>query len=155
VRRTRFREGGGGPSRGLAATAAAVGVALALSACGGSGALSHSQLVSKAGADCRRATQAAAKLGAPGTSFSSLNTYARGLAPIVTNLIGDLNALKPAAADRSAVQSYVGALRGGDQGLQLLATASSPAEVTQARSILASQSLSGASSVAPACGASP
>jgi hypothetical protein len=126
-------------------------------ACGGSSTLSHSELVSKAASDCRKANQAAARLAAPGQSYSSLNNYARGLSPIVAGLIGNLTALKPGTADRGALQSYVGALRSGDQGLQLLAGASSPAQVTQARTILASHSLSARASTlgAPPCGAAP
>lgn len=146
-----------GGRRVLRATAVAVGAAACLSACGGSATLSHTQLVAKAGADCRKADRAAAKLPAPARSYSSLNRYARGLAPIVSGLIEDLTALKPGQSDRSALQGYVGALRGGRQGLQLLASASSPAQVTQARTILASQPLSARAGAlgAPACGAAP
>ena len=143
--------------RRRAIAAGIVGVSLLVSACGGSSALSHSQLSARAAADCRRANQAAAKLSAPVQSFSSVNAYARGLTPIVHTLIGDLTTLKPATADRAALQGYVGALRTGDQGLQLLAGASSPAQVTQARTLLASQSLPTRASAlgAAACGAAP
>jgi hypothetical protein len=113
--------------------------------------------VSKADAACRKADQAAARLSAPAPSYASLNHYAHGLSPIVHTLIGDLTALKPAQADRAALRAYIGALRDGDQGLGVLAAASSSAQVTQARTILASQSLSaraGALGVA-ACGTAP
>lgn len=130
---------------------------LTVDACGGSGSLTHAQLLSRAAADCRRADQAASRLAAPTESYSSLNQYARGLSPIVSRLIGDLTALKPAAADRRALEGYVGALRGGKRGLELLASASSPPQVSQARSLLASQSLTARASAlgVPECGAAP
>ncbi len=145
------------PRRNRTSLAAAVATALALAACGGSSTLSHAQLVSKASGDCHRADQAASRLAAPAGTYTSLNQYAHGLSPIVTGLIGDLTSLKPAAGDRTPLQSYVGALRSGNQGLELLASASSPAQVTQARTILASQSLSSRASAlgAVACGAAP
>lgn len=141
---------------GCGATVAA-GLAVSVSACGGSGTLSHAQLLSKAAADCRKADVAAARLPAPSQSYSSLNQYARGLSPIVDTLIGSLTALKPAASDRGPLQGYVGALRGGDQGLRLLGSASSPAQVTQARSMIASQSLSAHASTLGVsdCGSAP
>jgi hypothetical protein len=153
-----LRTDGSPRNRGfVAVAAAAVVTAFAVGACGGSSTLSHAQLVSRASSDCRRANQAAAHLAAPSSSYSSLNQYARGLSPIVTGLIGNLNSLKPASADRTNLRSYVGALRSGDQGLQLLVSANSPAQVTQARTILASQPLTTRASAlgAAACGEAP
>jgi hypothetical protein len=128
-----------------------------LSACGGSSPLSHSQLAAKASAECRKAGQAAARLTAPAQTYSSLNHYARDLSPIVPTLIGNLTALEAGGGDRVNLSSYVGALRTGNQGLDLLAGASTPAQVIQARGILASEPLGTRSGVlgAPACGAAP
>jgi hypothetical protein len=119
--------------------------------------MSHTELVTKAASECRTANQAASHLNAPGQSYNSLNTYAKSLSPIVQTLIGNLAALKPSDADRSALNGYVTALRNGDQGLKLLAGASSPAQVTQARTLLASQSIQSRATAlgAAACGAEP
>lgn len=143
--------------RGTAVAALAAGVVLSVTACGGSSPLPHGQLVAKAAADCRKADAAAARLTTPSQSYSSVNRYARDLSPIVDRLIGNLTALKPAASDRAALRGYVGALRAGVQGLQLLSSASSPAQVNQARTIIASQSLKtrAAALGASACGAAP
>jgi hypothetical protein len=149
--------GRGRSRRRPAILVAAISAALLLSACGGSSTLSHSQLAAKAGAECRRANQAAARLTAPAQSYSSLNQYARGLSPIVHTLIGNLTALKAGGGDRATLTGYVGALRNGSQGLDLLATASTPAQVTQAHQVLASQPLRTRAGAlgAPACGAAP
>lgn len=137
--------------------AAAALTALIASGCGGSSSLSHGQLVTRLDAACRQANQAAARLPAPAHSYSALNSYARSLSPIVQRLIGKLTALTPGAADRHSLQSYVGVLRAGDHGLSLLAGASSPAQVTQARSLLSLPSLAGLAGTlgTPACAAAP
>lgn len=157
VSRVGVMEWATGRRRGTAVAALAAGAVLSLSACGGSSTLSHGQLVAKAAADCRKADAAAARLTTPSQSYSSVNQYARGLSPIVDRLIGNLTALKPAASDRAALRGYVGALRGGVQGLQLLSSASSPAQVNQARTIIASQSVRARATAlgASACGVAP
>lgn len=132
-------------------------VALLVAACGGSSTLTHAQLVTKADAACDNADHAAAKLSAPGDSYSSLNTYARDLSPIVQNLIGKLNSLKPASSDRQSLQRYIAALRSGSHGLALMSSATSPTQVSQANALLTSQglgALAGSLGV-PACAASP
>ena len=141
----------------MATVAAIVGGMLALAGCGGTSTLSHTQLAAKAGSACRTANETAAHLSAPAQTYASLNHYALGLSPIVHTLIGKLAALKARSADRAALQSYITALRSGDQGLGMLASASSAAQVTQARTVLASQSLSTRAGAlgAPACGAAP
>lgn len=130
--------------------------ALLVAACGGSSALSHAQLVTRANAACRHADQAAARLSAPGDSYVALARYAGQLSPIVRGLIDKLGALNANATDRTALDRYVGALRAGDRGLGLVASASSPAQLAQASSIVTSESLPAAAGTlgAPTCGAS-
>ncbi|HUE27024.1 MAG TPA: hypothetical protein VMP89_09635 [Solirubrobacteraceae bacterium] len=122
-----------------------------LAGCGGSSTLSHAQLVTRADAACRQANQAAARLTAPGDSYAALAQYATQLSPIVQRLTGQLGALNASATDRPALQRYLGALRAGDRGLALVARASSPSQVSQASSLVTSQSIP---AVAGALGAS-
>jgi hypothetical protein len=131
--------------------------ALLVTACGGSSSLSHAQLVAKASAACRQASVTAARLPAPGNSYGALGGYARQLSPIVDGLITELGTLKPNANDRQPLQRYIGALRTGSRGLGLLTGASSPAQLTQATSLLSSQSIQALAGAlgAPACAASP
>lgn len=136
--------------------AIAVCPALMLAGCGGSSSLTHAQLINRAGAVCRQADAAAARLSAPGDSYRALSRYANQLSPIVQGLIDKLGAMKPNANDRPLLARYVNALRAGDRGLALEASASSAAQVTQASSLLISQSIPADASAlgAPACGAS-
>jgi hypothetical protein len=127
-----------------------------LAGCGGSSALSHAQLSARATAACSKAQVNARQLGAPASGYAGLNSYASRLTPIVTHLISSLDTLKANSSDKPALDRYVSALRAGDRGLGLLAGASSPAQVTQATSLLTSQSLPALAAPlgAPACGAS-
>jgi hypothetical protein len=136
--------------------ALAICPAVMLTGCGGSSSLTHAELAGRAGAACRQADAAAARLSAPGDSYSALARYANQLSPIVQRLIAKLGAMKPNANDRPALARYVNALRAGDRGLALEGSAASAAQVTQAGSVLTSQSIPADASAlgAPACGAS-
>lgn len=131
--------------------------AVLLAGCGGSSTLSHSELISKAGAACKEANSAAAGLTAPGNSYTDLARYAKQLSPIVQSLIGKLSALKAGTTDKPSLDAYVGALRTGERGLGLLATATSSAQATQATSLMTQQSLPQLASKlgVPACASSP
>jgi hypothetical protein len=135
----------------LAAPAAAV----LLVGCG-SGSLSHPQLAARATAACNRAGDSASRLPAPGAGYAGLARYADRLTPIVDRLIGTLDTLHVNATDSPALHRYVSALRAGDRGLTLLEGASSPAQVTQASSLIDSQSIPAVADAlgAPACGTS-
>jgi hypothetical protein len=131
-------------------------LALLVAGCGGSKSLSHAQLTARATAACHKANASVARLGGPGTSYADLNRYASQASPIVSQLINTLEGLKANTADKPALEHYVSALQGGNRGLGLLAHASSPAQLTQAISLLDSQSISSLANAlgAPACGTS-
>jgi len=137
-------------------SAAGVAGAVLLAGCGGSSSLSHAQLDARATTACHKAVTSAARLATPGSGYAGLHSYASRLSPIVTGLVDALDNLKASAADKPALERYVSALRAGDRGLALLADASTPAQVTQATSLLSSQSLPALADAlgAPACGAS-
>jgi hypothetical protein len=103
----------------------------------------------------RRADNATV-LWAPGNSYLDLSLYADGPSTIVERLIGKLGAMNADASDRPALERYADALRAGDRGLAQLASASPATQVTQASSILTSQSIPADPSAlgAPASGAS-
>jgi hypothetical protein len=131
-------------------------LALLLVGCGGSKSLSHAQLAARATAACHQANVSVARLGGPGAGYAGLRKYASRVSPIANRLTNTLDSLKASATDKPALQRYVSALRAGDRGLALLAGASSPAQLTQATSLLDSQSIPSLADAlgAPACGAS-
>ena len=143
-------------SRSAAGLAGGMLLALLLAGCGGSKSLSHTQLVTRATTACHQANASVARLGGPATGYAGLHAYAGEVSPIVGRLIQTLDGLKPNAADKPALARYVSALQAGNHGLALLARASSPAQLTQATSVLASQSISSLADAlgAPACGTS-
>ena len=143
-------------SRSAAGLAAGMLLAVLLAGCGGGGSksLSHSQLAARATTACRQAAVSVARLDQPGAGYAALQKYANEVSPIVRQLINTLDGLKPSAADKPALERYVNALQSGERGLALLADASSPAQLTQAISLLASQSIPSLADAlgAPACG---
>lgn len=136
--------------------AAGVAATLLPAACGGSSTLTHAQLVTRADAACREADHLAARLAAPGASYSALAGYAKELSPIVGRLIDKLAAMNANASDRAPLERYVNALRAGERGLAIDAGASSVAQLAQASSLVNAQSIPAAATTlgAPACGAS-
>lgn len=135
----------------------AFAVAVLVAGCGGSSTLSHAKLLSEASAACQQANTAAARLPTPGDSYSALASYAHRLTPIVERLVDKLDGLKPSAADRPALDRYIAALRDGERSLTLLGSASSPAQVDQAVSLVTSRSIPrlAVDLGAAACGESP
>lgn len=132
-------------------------LALLLAGCGGgSKSLSHAELAARATTACRQAAVSVARLDQPGPGYPALQKYATEVSPIVRQLISKLGGLKANAGDKPALERYVSALQSGERGLALLADASSPAQLTQATSLLASQSIPSLADAlgAPACGTS-
>jgi hypothetical protein len=134
--------------------AALVAVTMLIAGCGSSSSLSHAQLAANATAACRQADGSAARLALPGVGYAGLKRYASQLSPIVDRLIDRLGALNANQSDKPMLERYVGALRTGDRGLALLARASSPAQVSQASSVVSSASIPALAGAlgAPACG---
>jgi hypothetical protein len=131
-----------------------------LAACGGSGTpsgLSHSQLVSKVSSACSTANLAAANLSQPGASYSDLASYAKQLSPIVTHEIAQFSGLKADKADQPTLEHYVDALKTGNRGLTLLASATTSAQAAQAASVISSRSITSLADAlgVPACASTP
>jgi hypothetical protein len=145
-----------GCSRSALGLAGAAVIAVLLAGCGGSNSLSHTELASRATTACRQADLSVARLAGPGAGYAGLNKYASQVSPIVSRLIDTLDGLKANATDEPALERYVSALKTGDRGLALLAGAASPAQLTQATSLLSSRSFPSLADAlgAPACGAS-
>jgi hypothetical protein len=143
-------------SRLGAGLAGAMLLAALLAGCGGSGSLSHAQLAARATTACRQANASVARLGGPGSGYPALRKYAGQVSPIVSRLIHTLDGLKANRADKPALERYVNALQDGEHGLALLARASSPAQLSQATSLLDSESIPSLAGAlgAPACGTS-
>ena len=141
-------------SRSAAGLAAGMLLALLLAGCGGSKSLSHAQLAARATTACRQAAVSVARLDQPGPGYTALQKYASEVSPIVARLINALDGLKANASDKPALERYVSALQSGERGLALLADASSPTQLTQATSLLDSQSIPSLADAlgAPACG---
>jgi hypothetical protein len=98
---------------GRAASILAVaGAALALAACGGSSALSRSELVKKADAICADAQNQASHIAAP-TSLQDINAaYIDPVTKIVDRTMSKLEALKPDSSASSDWNAYISAVKG-------------------------------------------
>ncbi len=142
------------PGSGLALVAV---TAILVAGCGGSSTLSHSALVTKADTACQSANSAVAKIGAPTASLSALTTYAGKVLPISEALVTKLSALKPASTDQAKLNKLVAALKNGNKGLKMMASATSTAQTNAATSIIVAQSVPSAANAlgAATCAASP
>ncbi len=108
-------------------TVATSGLVLVLSGCGGSGTLSHSQLVAKADSYCRQATTRVAALTAP-SSLTSLSAYADQTRVETVALAGRLKTLKAPSSDKQVLDNYIAALEKGNQLLARIAAAAAANE---------------------------
>jgi hypothetical protein len=107
--------------------AATGGVILALAGCGGSGGLSHAQLVAKADSYCHQATARVAALTAP-SNLSSLSAYADQTRAETVELASRLKALKAPSADKQVLDNYIAALEKGNELLSRIASAAAANE---------------------------
>lgn len=140
----------------IGSLAGAMLLAVLVASCGGSKSLSHAQLAARATAACRQANASVARLGGPASGYPALRKYAGQVSPIVGRLIHTLDGLKANATDKPVLERYVRALQDGQHGLVLLGRASSPAQLTQATTLLDSESIPSLADAlgAPACGTS-
>lgn len=106
---------------------AIIGIVLALAGCGGSGGLSHSQLVSKADAYCHQTTARVAALTSP-SSLSSLSAYADQTRAETVELASRLKTLKAPSADEQVLDNYIAALEKGNELLSRIAAAAAANE---------------------------
>jgi hypothetical protein len=103
------------------------GLVLGLAGCGGSGGLSHSQLVAKADSYCHQATARVAALTTP-SSLSSLSAYADQTHAETVELASRLKTLKASSSDKRVLDNYVAALEKGNALLSQIAAAAAANE---------------------------
>ncbi len=109
--------------------ALAGGLVLVLGGCGGSGGLSHSQLVAKADAYCHQATVRVAALTAP-SNLSTLSAYADQTRAETVELASRLKTLKASSSDKRVLDNYIAALEKGNELLSRIASAAAANEST-------------------------
>jgi hypothetical protein len=107
----------------------ASGLVLVLGGCGGSGGLSHSQLVAKADTYCHQATARVAALTAP-SNLSSLSAYADQTRAETVELASRLKTLKASSSDKQVLDNYIAALEKGNELLSRIASAAAANEST-------------------------
>ena len=141
----------------LSATAVVVVVAVLVAGCGGTTSLSHSALVTKANTACQQANAKVSKLGAPTASLSALTGYADKVLPISSQLVTRLSALKPSSSDQAALNKLVAALKNGNRGLKMMASASSISQTSAASKVIVAESVPSAANAlgATTCAVSP
>jgi hypothetical protein len=107
--------------------AAISGLVLGLGGCGGSGGLSHSQLVARADSYCHQTTARVAALTTP-SSLSSLSAYADQTRAETVELASRLKTLKASSSDKRVLDNYVAALEKGNALLSRIASAAAANE---------------------------
>jgi hypothetical protein len=109
--------------------AAFSGLLLVLGGCGGSGQLSHSQLVARADSYCHQATARVAALTAP-SNLSTLSAYADQTRAETVELASRLKTLKASSSDKRVLDNYIAALAKGNELLSRIASAAAANEST-------------------------
>lgn len=102
-------------------------VALALAGCGGGGALSHAQFVSRADAECRATNARIAALPTP-SNLKGLASYATGTRSATARLHQALSALETPKSDQPALGRYLAVLEQGNAMLARISTAATAGE---------------------------